>query len=577
MQRDLDRLGREEFDLLIVGGGISGVAMAHDAALRGLSVALVEKSDFGGATSAASSKLLHGGIRYLQQAQLAKVRESALERATFQLIAPHLTRYVPFLIPTDRSLLRGRTALSVGVALYELLSIAENRLIRDPAKRVPRSGRRTRDELLTLLPRLSMTADATGAHVIHESHMHSSERMTLAFVKTAAAHGAAVANYVAAEAFIRQGNTVRGLLARDEMTGRQIRIGARLVANATGPWIGGLNERLGVGPLTRRITGFSKGVHVVTRQLVPDVAVALPTSRRTSAVVTRGGRHVFVIPWRGLSLIGTTNTLFAGGPDDVRPTEPDVEELIADVRGALPGAGLDREDVRHAFAGLYPLTDEVLRQDVYQGTGEYQIVDHAGTDNVDGCISVLGAKFTTARRLAERAVDLAVRKLRRHASPCSTRQTPLAGGKIDDLAAFTADSRRRYPQFDPDVLDHLVASYGSELAAVVDAAGAHPASLERLSPDRESIAAEVEHAVAEEMALRLEDVVFRRTGLGTIGHPGDECLRRCATTMGRRLGWDPDRTAEEIRRVERAFSVGPRRGAPSGVSVGNGPQARTRS
>jgi glycerol-3-phosphate dehydrogenase len=552
VRRDLARLASQDFDVLIVGGGISGACMAHDAALRGLSVALIEKQDFGGATSSASSKVLHGGIRYLQQGRLDKVRESVVERAAFQVIAPHLTRYVPFLIPTYRGLLRGRAALSAGIALYELVGLGQNRGIRDSAKQVPRSGGAASAEWLAELARLQPAGHPTGVRVLFESHMYNSERMTLAFVKTAAENGADVANYLAAEGVLRSGNRIQGVVARDRLTGQEIRVAARLTVNAAGPWIRGLNERFNVGSLVRQITGFSKGTHIVTRALLPDVGLALPTGRKAKAVVTRGGRHVFVIPWRGLSLIGTTDGPFSGNPDEVGPADEDIDDLLGDVNAALPGAGLTRADVRHAFAGLYPLTDAVLHRDVYQGTGDYQIVDHAHGDGVDGCMSVLGAKFTTARRLAERAIDVACRKLGHPSVPCRTRTTALTGGAIQDLDGYLSDARRRLPLLDGDVVAHLVRSYGTETDKVL-----RRSAPTRLAPGSPCVEAEVAFAVETEMAMRLDDVVFRRTGLGTVGHPGELALSRCAGIIGTRLGWSAERIADEVRQTARQFPVSP--------------------
>jgi glycerol-3-phosphate dehydrogenase len=562
MQRDLDRLRRDEFDLLIVGGGISGACLAHDAALRGLSVALIEKRDFGGATSSASSKLIHGGIRYLQQARIDKVRESAMERAAFQAIAPHLSRYVPFLIPTYPGLARGRATLATAVAIYEWLTAGANGRVPDGAGKVPRASRDQVAAWLRELDALSPRERPTGASAIYESHLHSSERMTLAFLKTASANGAAIANYVEAEAFVRSSERVSGVVARDRLTGREVRIGARLTINAAGPWIDALDRKLGVGPLNRQITGFSRGAHIVTRQVLRDMAIVLPTTRRTQAVVTRGGRHVFVIPWRGCSLIGTSDRPFTGNPDDVQPTAEDVEDLLRDVNDGLPGAGLTRGDVRHAFAGLYPLTESRLSDDVYQGTGDYQIVDHAARDHVQGCMSVLGAKFTTARRLAERATDLAIRKLGRPAVPCATRSTPLVGGNIQDLPALTKAAEARLSRLGPDVVANLVASYGAEIDEATDPDACAPQGLERLTSHRETVESEVAFAVEREMAVCLDDVVFRRTGLGTIGHPGLACLRRCADIIGVRLGWGADHKVQQIRQTERQFPIGAGPGGP---------------
>ena len=559
MQRDLSSLQHRVFDLVIVGGGISGACLAHDAAQRGLAVALVERGDFGAATSAASSKLLHGGIRYLQHARIDKVRESAYERACFQRIAPHLTRWVPFLVPTHRGLLRGRTALRSATTLHGWLTRGADRRVADPAKRTPRGRFCEPAELSRLVPALEGRTELTGAQILYESHLHSAERMTLAFLKTAVRHGAAIANYVSAQRVLRSHGRVAGLVVRDEETGAFLDIEARLVANAAGPWIAPLNDSLGIGQLDRPVTGFSVGAHIVTRQLVDRFAVALATGRQANAVVHRGGRHIFVIPWRGHSLVGTTDRPYDDDLDRVAPSELDVEDLITDVNAAMPAARLARPDVTHAFAGIYPLTARQIRPDVYQGAGDFQIVDHGARGEPEGVISVLGAKFTTARRLAELATTHIVNRLGRPAEPCRTPDTPLRGGEIPDLMAFTEAAVERYAgHLARATVEHLVHHYGTELDEMMGSVNASDA-VERLSPNRESVAAEVVFAVEHEMARRLDDVIFRRTGLGTIGNPGHACLRRCAELMARWLRWTEAVIDEEVRRTAAMFPCSPDR------------------
>ena len=546
------------FDLLIIGGGISGACLAHDAALRGLSVALVEQQDFGAATSAASSKILHGGIRYLQQGQLRKLRESALERCRFQAIAPHLTHYVPFLIPTYRGLRKGRALLRAGVTLHSLLCAGQDRAIHDAEKRVPPWRSQTRAETLRLAPVLDDQKALTGSILIPESHMHSSERMTLAFVKTAAANGAVVANYVAVDALLTEGRTAHGVRAHCRLASRAgLEIRARLIVNATGPWLPALNRHFALPRLHRDVTHFSKGVHLVTRAVTDDVALVLPTNRPQQTLFDRGGRHLFVIPWRGRSLIGTTNTPFNGTPDETRSTVEDVRDFLRDLAVTLPRADLTERDVLHAFAGLYPLTAHRIRPEMYQGTGEYQIVDHGRLGHIDGVISVLGAKYTTARRLAELSVNLVVAKLGLDARPCQTARTPLMGGEIEDLRSFLEQAERRFAdRVPPDVVRNLVQQYGREIDAVVGTPSGPPAAPARLAAGRTAIEAEVGFAVRDEMAVQLDDVIFRRTGLGTLGHPGRDCLNRCATLMGNALGWTAPYRAEQIARTAALFLMG---------------------
>ena len=558
MRREPTLLHDTTFDVVVVGGGITGACLAHDATLRGLSVALVERGDFGAATSAASSKLLHGGIRYLQQGRIDKVRESARERAAFQRIAPHVTRWVPFLIPAQRTLLRGRGLLRCGMWLYEGLTRGQDRGVRDPAKRPPAGTFYSRAELTRLVPALGGRDDVTGAQVLYESHLHSTERMTLAFLKTAVRGGAAVANYMTADRLLGSAGQLRGVSVVDGLTGDRFDIRARIVANAAGPWLTRLNEQLGVGQLEVPISGFSKGAHIVTRQIVDTFALVLSTDRRSTAILDRGGRHVFVIPWRGRSLIGTSDQPYTGSLDEVGPTDRDIDDLIGDVTSVLPGVALTRSDVCHAFAGLYPLTARDLRPDVYQGTGDYQVIDHGRDGGAEGVVSVLGAKYTTAREVAERATTLICDKLGRGAAPCQTARVPLVGGAIDDVDQFERDAVAQHADcLTPQTVEHLVHHYGTETDAVVNrgSVGGEASLLEPLVPEREAVGAEVRFAVEEEMAVTLADVVFRRTGLGTIGDPGDDCLRRCAEIMGQCLGWKEPRRREEVERTQMLFAV----------------------
>jgi glycerol-3-phosphate dehydrogenase len=555
MTRDLSALSARTFDLVVIGGGITGACIAHDAALRGLQVALVEKADFGSATSAASSKLLHGGIRYLQQAQLGKVRESARERAAFVRIAPHLVRWVPFLIPTSHSLSKGRLLLGAGIASYHALCAGTASGIADPERRVPGDRFLSRQRVISQYPLLESIERVTGAWVIHELHMHSSERMTLAFLKSAQTRGAVVANYVEATGLLRdRTGRVVGIAARDQLEGRPFEVGARLVANAAGPWISLFNVAQARAHLEREITAFSKGVHIVTRPLIEGAAVAVPTRHRNQAMIQRGGRHFFIIPWRGRSLIGTTNVPFRRTPDEVGVDREDVRTFVEDINDALPAACLSVSDVEYAFAGLYPLTEDVVRPEVYQGTGLYQLVDHARADGVEGFVSVLGAKYTTARALAQRAVDLVAAKLARRLPQAETAATPLVGGDLADVRTFRADLDDRYGRsLDSVTIDHLAGHYGTDVHAVVALGRQHEAGFAPIARNQPTIEAEVRYAVHAEMAQRLDDVVFRRTGLGTIGHPGAAALARCAAIMAEGLGWSEARARDEVAHVERRF------------------------
>jgi glycerol-3-phosphate dehydrogenase len=555
MKRDTAQLNNRIFDLLVIGGGITGSCLAHDAAQRGWKVALVDQGDFGSFTSYASSKLLHGGIRYLPKGHLHKVRESATERAHFQNIAPHLTRYVPFLIPTFHGgFMKTRFAMMMGMAMYETLCSGLNRRILDPAKHVPSSRFMSRAEVIQQVPELSGLEGLTGAYVLPESHMINSERMTLAFVQTAARNGAVVANYVRAQRFLTHNQAVTGVMAKDLLTGDSFDIRARMTANAAGPLIPALNEQIPGLRLKKQPSGFAKGVHLVTRAIHSEFAITLTTRKKIEGLISRGGRHVFIIPWRGHSLIGTTNTSFQGDMNQVLPTRSDMLDFVDEINQCLPSAGLKPEDIRFSWAGLYPLTASEIKTDTYQGTGEYQVVDHGRENGVSGIVSVLGAKYTTGRKVAEKAADLIESILETPKSPCRTCQVPLVGGDIPDWEAFQDSWRNRaLVGFSRDILENLMVLYGNEMEKVLATAAFNPFWRQQLAPDRPTIAAEIRFAVEEEMAVHLEDVVFRRTGIGTVGYPGENALDTAAEIMSGLLGWSTTQKTEELNRTHQSF------------------------
>ncbi len=555
MKRDIETLHSTSYDLVIIGGGITGACLAHDAALRGFSVALVEKNDFGMSTSSASSKLLHGGIRYLQKLQFGKVRESARERTFFQVIAPHMTTTIPFLIPTVKGgVMKGKAALLAGMTMYRLICSGLNDLISDPARKVPFGRLFSRDAALQMVPMLSSIDGLSGAHTLFETHMHNSERMTLAFVKSAVHNGARAANHVEVKTFVSDGGRITGVNCVDRLSGREFQLSARLIVNAAGPFLPGINEQIESLKLFRQTTGFSKGVHIVVRQLEETYALALSSGKKTEGLVTRGGRHIFMIPWRNRTLIGTTNVPFDGDLDSVRVTRRDIVDFLQDINAIVPGISLTEHDVHYAFAGLYPLISDEIKADTYQGTGDYQVVDHSSQGGPEGIMSVMGAKYTTARAIAEQAVDLAAQKLAAAEAPCTTASQPLPEGRIEAIIPFISRKQSQYADIlDPGTVHDLIVSHGSEIDSVVSYCRSRPGYLDKFTDQRETLVGEAGYAVEHELAASLDDVVFARTGLGTIGHPGEAVLEKVCDVIGPLLGWDEQQRQRQIEAVERRY------------------------
>jgi glycerol-3-phosphate dehydrogenase len=427
-----------------------------------------------------------------------------------------------------------------------------------PGQRVDGHRRLSRREALAAEPLLPAEG-LTGAVVFPEWHMYSSERMTLAVVESAVARGAAAANEAEVVGFLGDERRVEGVRVADRLTGEPFEVRSRIVVNAAGPWAFDLlARRAGADASIARRMAHSKGCHVVVDAITGGHALALATKMANESLVNRGGRHIFLIPWRDRTLIGTTNVPHEGPPDALAVTEKDVDDFVAEIRTAIPAADVTRDRVQHAFGGLYPLVDTEVQVNVYQGSGKYRIVDHGSTDGVDGLVTALGAKYTTARRAAEKGVDLVVAKLGTPARPCATPSTPLVGGGEPDRERLLEAARR-----DPvagvgeDSIADLVYNHGTGWREPLAAAADDPDLATPVAPGRPTTGASVRWAAREEMANRLADVVFRRTGLGTIGHPGSECLRKCARILGDELGWSETRREEEVAQVEAMFRRSP--------------------
>jgi glycerol-3-phosphate dehydrogenase len=488
MKRDLHRLADERFDLLVIGGGITGACIARDAAMRGLSVALIEKNDFAHATSAHNSKLIHGGLRYLRSFEFGLVRESLRERRIWQRIAPHLVHPLPFLIPLYHGGWRTRATLAAGLSLYDALSF-DRRWLDDPAQRLPGHRWLGADAALAVEPSLGANNFA-GAFEYYDAQMHSPERLALECVLDADMHGAVAANHLAAETLLLRDGRVEGARVADLFSDAQFDIRAQLTVIAAGPWADlFLAQALG-RPVSHRLLR-SKGIHLI-----------VPAMTQTHALtVAAEGGHFFVLPWRGFSLLGTTDTPFAGAPDAVGVSERDIAGFLGFINAHLPDAHLQRSDVRHFYAGLRPLVDDG-RGNTYEASRHAELVDHGRDDAVDGLFSAIGGKWTTSRHLAQQVVDRIVSKLGKTADTCKTAITAL---------------RSSHEGSGDDVVN------------------------------------QVSRAIRAEMALTLEDLVMRRTGIGQLGHPGDDVLKRCATLMANELGWSEARRQIEIAAVEANF------------------------
>jgi glycerol-3-phosphate dehydrogenase len=558
VKRDLDLLSKAKFDLVILGGGAFGCCAAWEAASRGLSVALLEKSDFCGATSANHLKMVHGGIRYLQHLDFPRVRESMRERAALLRVAPHLVQPLPIVMPTYGRGMEGRLVLRAGLKLYDAVTIDRNRGIDDPDRRIPAGRILSREECLELYPGLSREG-LTGAGLFHDGQYYNPPRLALAFLRSAVDEGAVAANYVEATGFLLDGKRVRGVRARDTFTGDELEVRSRVVLNACGPWSARLlRESIGIGlpvePTFSRDTGF-----VVRGRRTGDAALACRISiRDPDALLSRHGRHVFLVPWRDHTLVGVWHKVHTDGPDSVEVAGSELRSFLDDVNTGYPFFGLRPEDITMVYAGLTLFGENRPgARDLSFGKRSL-LLDHARADGVEGLVTLIGVRATTARGMSEKAIGLVAAKADRKIGASRTEERPVHGGDIGRFDDFLRRAQAEHAdRFGGSVVESLVRNHGSAYGRILDRATEDP-GLEPILPGSTTLGAEVVHAVRDEMACRLADIAFRRTELASGGDPGDEALRACAELAGAELGWDTARIEAELEAVRAEFPAGAR-------------------
>jgi glycerol-3-phosphate dehydrogenase len=524
----IEQLAAQPADLLVIGGGINGAGIARDAAMRGLRTILVEQNDLGSGTSSRSSRLIHGGLRYLEQGEFGLVLEANRERRTLLRIAPHLVWPLPFVFPVHRGDRITRWRLAAGMLLYDLLALFRNvRTHRMLGKR----------GMLEAEPMLRDRGLLGGAR--YYDAQCDDARLVVATARSAIHHGALVANYMPVRALERTAGRVVGAQLEDRLTGERGVIRASVVVNATGPWADRVRrlEDAGAAPLLQP----TKGVHVVVDRSRLDHREAVAF---TSPI---DGRVLFVLPWGNLSYIGTTDTDSVEAPDELTISADDMVYLLRSTNARFPSARLSIEDVQTAWAGLRPLLVDRDQRSASSRSREHAIVQGSG-----GMLTVVGGKLTTYRAMAAQVVNQAMRELRhrdgrRRYAEARTDEDPLPGGETADLSQFR--ERGLELGLAATTVDHLLRHYGTEAAGIFNLGGADRQLFQRLLEPHPAIEAEVIHAVRRELAQTVEDVLVRRFHL-YYEHPdqGASVAGRVAELMGQELGWDTARIREEAER-----------------------------
>ena len=519
-----------QFDVVVVGGGIHGCGIARELALRGISTLLVEKSDFGSETTSASTRLIHGGLRYLETGEIGLVREALRERENLLGNAPHLVRSVEIAIPIYRSSSRGTSTVRAGMIGYDLLSMG---------KSAPRHRMLSRHEGIELLP--GVVADGLlGVAVYQDAHAQYAERLCIENVIDAQRHGAVVLNHVNVSALSVVDEKIESVHLTDTLTGSVREVRPRVVVNATGPWAGELAGLAGLGEsgwLSAR-----KGSHVVVRNIkgVPE-----PLLHFESIVDRRG---LIIVPWLGMHVIGSTEVSLVGSPSDARIGDDEIEYMIESVNGVLPGAGLTVDDVCFTYSGVRPLAF-----DPRGGSGKtsrrHRIIDHGSvggtTGRAEGLVTLVGGKLTTFRATSSQVADHIDRKLRSGGRRVDTSRLSLPGGDTDVIESLP----KWFPHWHSipsEVTTRLMSIYGSRVGVLGDLIHRDVALADPIGPATGPLKAEVVHGFESEMARTLVDLLVRRMMTAWTPSLGLDRVREFAEVARQYLGWSEQRTADEV-------------------------------
>ncbi len=510
----------DSYDLIIIGGGINGAGIARDAGMRGLRTLLLEAGDFGGGTSSWSSRLIHGGLRYLEYAEIGLVRESLRERRLLLEQAPHLVRPLKLTIPIYRGARRGRLLIRLGMLAYDALSFG---------KRLDSHEMLSRAEALARAPTLNAEG-LVGAATYYDAQVRFAERLVLENVLDARAHGVDARNYT----------VVRKISARrDEFHEVEVEAAdgtrgsahAKIVVNAAGPWV---DHVLGLAPVELpRYMGGTKGSHIVVGEFAGAPADAFYVEAQSD------GRPFFILPWNEQILIGTTDIRVQGNPSDAVASPEEIDYLLAETNRVFPEAGLDRDDIHFVYAGVRPLPKKEKGPESAI-TRAHIIKQHA--EPLHGVLSIIGGKLTTYRSLAEQAVDTAQKLLGRQRTVCPTRSAQLPGaadsdslGELTGLECLSERGRRR-----------LLSIYGGRSCELAALCRAEPALGRALDAPQTILAAEVAFAVREELARTLVDIVHRRLMVGLAADYDRDVISAIAEVAAGEFDWSREQQRAEL-------------------------------
>ncbi|MCT8333463.1 glycerol-3-phosphate dehydrogenase/oxidase [Leptospira sp. 85282-16] len=528
LDRFIETYKGEEFDVTIIGGGITGATLAYEVASRGYTVALVEKKDFGGATSAATGKLIHGGLRYLKQFEIGLVREALKERRILSNIAPNFVYPYPMVLPKPGLIAR------IGLFVYDLLSF-DSKWTWDESKQIPNHKYLKRKEL-----NQKNLGDFEDAAYFYDAICLSPERLTLSFLKSAVSYGAKIANYAVVENLIWENKSVVGILVQDVLTNQKHQIRSKVTINASGPWTHNILSKSNKTeqPMPKK---RSEGIYIITKKL---------TNLMTLYVGDKG--HFSFAPWRGHSMIGPTEKSYFGNVEDWKLTKESITEFIDYINETSHlKEKLTVDDVIFAYGGLRPLVES--SDDTYSASRRSELYDHA-RDGIQGLITAAGGKYTTSRHFAESIFKRIQKKLDKKSGEAISAKQHLYASQIPNVEIFIQEAKKQNSDFSENTIDYLIRHYGLQYEIILDLARKTKNLAAVLNADGE-ILAEVVYVIRYEMAKSLSDVFLRRTGLGTLGILSDEIMKVIIDITSTEWNWSEDTKKKETEVIYKTLKL----------------------
>ncbi|EPG75914.1 FAD dependent oxidoreductase [Leptospira fainei serovar Hurstbridge str. BUT 6] len=531
-------LSSHVYDTLIIGGGITGATLLWDATLRGLRALLVEKNDFASGTSQATSKLIHGGLRYLKNAEFALVRESLRERRILAKISPHAVKTLGFLVPVYS--LAEKLVLAAGMRMYDAFSFDRNREI-SPDRWIPKFRFLSKEETLIESPSLPKEG-LKGAYLYYDYQNINPERHTCEFIFSAQRNGGEAYNYTELVALSKQQEAYQAILL-DKRSGKKLPVFAKTVVNAAGPWADFIESLAGVG--MDKVLVRSKGIHIVTRAISGSKALVLKKKDKT---------HMFVLPWRGKTIIGTTDTVYQDSPDKFKVTKDDIRGLLEEINYAYGYTELKETDVDFFYGGMRPLVEDPGEtSDTYNASRKTEIIHHRD-QGFPGFFTALGGKYTTSRGLAEKITDQLCDYLPGTYLPCETNFVPLISGEFSDLASLIHGLANKFPKISGEVLETVANRYGSVSYEILqNAKPGEPFAV--LANGEKLYISEIRYIAKGESIRKASDFFFHRSGAGVPGLPSAENLEFIIDELGKSLGWSQAQKKSEKAGVVGRFQV----------------------